>query len=90
LNTKKVLSISNMSKKFEDVIALDELTLDVEHGGFGLIGSNGAGKTTLLRILLDLARPDSGNARILGLDTKTDSLEIRRRIGVLHTNDGLR
>ncbi len=82
--TENIVSVSDLHKSFGEIKALDGLSLNIESGIFGLIGPNGAGKTTLLRILLDLARPDSGNARILGLDTKTESLEIRRRIGVLH------
>jgi len=79
-----VISISDVSKSFGSVKALDGLSLDMKPSILGLIGPNGAGKTTLLRVLLDLARPDSGNARVLGLDTRTESLEIRKRIGVLH------
>ncbi len=79
-----IISVKQMTKKFGALKALNDTNLEIESGVFGLIGPNGAGKTTLLRILLDLARPDSGNARILGLDTRTESLEIRRRIGVLH------
>jgi ABC-2 type transport system ATP-binding protein len=79
-----VISVDRLKKSFGEVKALDGLTLTIESGIFGLIGPNGAGKTTLLRILLNLAKSDSGNARVLGLDTKTDSLEIRRRVGVLH------
>ena len=82
--TENIISVSNLHKSFGEIKALDGLSLNIKPGIFGLIGPNGAGKTTLLRILLDLARPDSGNARILGLDTRTESLEIRRRIGVLH------
>ncbi len=84
MNTGKVLSISNMSKKFKDVLALDKLTLDMEHGIFGLIGPNGAGKTTLLRILLGLIQADEGKIEVLGLDSSTESFEIRQRVGVLH------
>ena len=79
-----VISVRDVTKSFGTVKALDGLSLDMEPCILGLIGPNGAGKTTLLRILLDLARPDSGNARILGLDTRTESLAIRKRIGVLH------
>ena len=79
-----IILVKQMKKNFGALKALNNTNLEIEPCVFGLIGPNGAGKTTLLRILLDLARPDSGNARILGLDTKTESLEIRRRIGVLH------
>ena len=50
---------------------------------FGFLGANGAGKTTLIRTLLDLQRPTSGSARLLGLDSRRDSLEIRARVGNL-------
>jgi len=79
-----MVSVKQMTKKYGTLIALDDTNLEIESGILGLIGPNGAGKTTLLRILLNLARPDSGHAQVLGLDTKTDSFEIRRRIGILH------
>jgi ABC-2 type transport system ATP-binding protein len=84
VSTSPVVSAENVSKRFRRVQALDGVDLSVKPSIFGLIGPNGAGKTTLLRILLGLSRPDSGEARVLGLDVKTQSLEIRRRIGVLH------
>jgi ABC-2 type transport system ATP-binding protein len=84
LKIKKVLSISNASKRFRDVQALDKLTLEMGNGVFGLIGPNGAGKTTLLRILLGLIQADEGRIEVLGLDAYTESFEIRKRLGVLH------
>lgn len=82
----KVLSISSLSKQFGDVVALDRLTFDMESGVFGLIGPNGAGKTTLLRIILGLIQADGGEIKVLGLDSSTESFEIRKRVGVLHEN----
>ena len=79
-----IIEVSGLKKSFRRVKALDGVDLSVEPGIFGLIGPNGAGKTTLLRILLGLAHADSGEARVLDLDVQTQSLEIRRRIGVLH------
>jgi len=63
---------------------VDGVDLTVEEGEiFGFLGPNGAGKTTAIRILLDLIRADSGSARVFGLDSRKDSLEIRRRTGYL-------
>ena len=63
---------------------IDGLDLKVYQGEvFGFLGPNGAGKTTCIRILLDLIRADSGNARVFGLDVRKHSQEIRRRTGYL-------
>ena len=50
---------------------------------FGYLGPNGAGKSTTIRLLLDLIRPTAGSARILGMDTRKDSVKIKRYIGNL-------
>jgi ABC-2 type transport system ATP-binding protein len=61
-----------------------DLDLDVQRGEvLGFLGPNGAGKSTTMRMLLDLIRPTAGAATLLGLDSRADSLEIRRRIGFL-------
>jgi ABC-2 type transport system ATP-binding protein len=61
-----------------------ELDLAVPPGAvFGFLGPNGAGKTTTIRLLLDLIRPTGGRAEVLGLDTRSHSLEIRGRVGYL-------
>jgi len=60
--------------------------LDLQVGAgeiFGFLGPNGAGKTTTIRTLLDFIRPSSGSARIFGLDSRAQSVEIRRRVGNL-------
>jgi ABC-2 type transport system ATP-binding protein len=49
----------------------------------GFLGPNGAGKTTTIRLLLDLLRPTAGSARVLGLDPREGSADLRRRIGYL-------
>jgi ABC-2 type transport system ATP-binding protein len=61
-----------------------ELDLAVRPGEvFGFLGPNGAGKTTTIRLLLDLIRPTGGRAEVLGMDTRSHSVEIRRRVGYL-------
>ena len=73
-----------LSKQFGDTTALGNLDLEVPRGiVFGLLGPNGAGKTTMIRLLLDLIRPTSGSAEVLGLDCRADSLEVRGRCGYL-------
>jgi ABC-2 type transport system ATP-binding protein len=73
-----------LTKHYGDVRALEELTLDVNHGEiFGFLGPNGAGKSTLIRTLLGFLHPTAGSAQVLGLDIVTDSVEIRRRTGYL-------
>ena len=68
---------------------IDGVDLEIYQGEiFGFLGPNGAGKTTTIRILLDLIRADSGNARVFGLDIHRDSEEIRRRTGYLPGEQG--
>jgi len=74
----------SLTKYFGPVVALEALDLSVGRGEvYGFLGPNGAGKTTTIRILLDLVRATSGRALIDGLDCRTASLQIRRRIGYL-------
>src|SRR5262245_21115961 len=64
------------------VQALAGIDLEVERGEvFGFLGPNGAGKSTTIRLLLDLIRPTEGRAAVLGFDTRSDSVEVRRHVG---------
>ena len=57
-----MINVDKVTKKFDDFIALDEMTLNVKSGSaYGLLGSNGAGKSTLLRILAGIYKQDSGD-----------------------------
>ena len=72
-----------------EVVALDDVNLRVPRGVlFGLFGPNGSGKTTLISILIGLQLPTRGTARVLGFDSVRESLEIRKRVGVLPENYG--
>ncbi len=78
------ISIRGLTKCYGRTPAIDNLTLDVLLGEiFGFLGLNGAGKTTTIRILLDLLRPTSGAAFVLGHHCRTDSLAVRANIGYL-------
>jgi len=74
------------------VTALDGLSLSVESGTiFAVLGPNGAGKSTAVRVLSTLSRPDSGTARVAGIDVLGDPVGVRRAIGVVgqkHGSDG--
>ena len=84
------ISIRGLTKRYGTVRAVNNLSLEVVHGEiFGFLGLNGAGKTTTIRILLDLLRPNSGNAFILGHDCQADGLRARANIGYLPGEMGI-
>ncbi len=66
-----MIRTEELRKRFRRVAALDGLTVDVPEGAiYALLGPNGAGKTTLLKTLLNIWRPDSGRASVLGIDSR--------------------
>ncbi len=79
-----IIETADLHKRYDDVEAVRGLNLQVPAGSiFGFLGRNGAGKTTTIKVLLGLARPTSGQARVFGLaaDAPDESVEIRRRTG---------
>jgi ABC-2 type transport system ATP-binding protein len=84
------VSLRGVSKRFGTIRAVQDLDLDVNPGEvLGFLGLNGAGKTTTIRILLDLLRPSSGRAFMLGHDCQADGLRARARVGYLPGELGL-
>ncbi|PXX59676.1 ABC-2 type transport system ATP-binding protein [Nocardia tenerifensis] len=80
----KAIELHELSKSYGESRGLAELSLEVYRGEvFGYLGPNGAGKSTTIRLLLDLIRPTSGSARVLGLDPRADAVELHARIGYL-------
>ena len=78
------VEVRSLTKRFGDVVALDDITFDVGEGElFGLVGPDGAGKTTLFRILTTLLVPDMGTATVLGADVVRDLWTIRPRVGYM-------
>jgi ABC-2 type transport system ATP-binding protein len=79
-----VVVAENLTKSYGATRGIVDVTMTIEAGEvFGFLGPNGAGKTTTIRTLLDLIRPTSGRATVLGLDTRSASVEIHRRVGYL-------
>ncbi len=78
------ITLDSLTKSYGKARGIIDLDLEVRVGEvFGFLGPNGAGKTTAIRTILDLIRPTSGTATVLGLDARTDSLAIRARTGYL-------
>ena len=82
--TKHVaIAIENLTKRFEDVTAVDGLSLEVEKGElFGLLGPNGAGKTSAINMLCGLLEPTSGSVLVGGYDIQKSPCKVKELIGV--------
>jgi ABC-2 type transport system ATP-binding protein len=79
-----VIKIDNLKKSYGDIAAVNGVSYSVARGEmFGLVGPDGAGKTTTIRMLIGLLKPDSGNAKILGYDLRTQKNKIKNEIGYL-------
>jgi ABC-2 type transport system ATP-binding protein len=82
--SQPAIETEGLSKRYGRHRGIEDVTFSVDAGEvFGFLGPNGAGKTTTIRTLLDLIHPTSGRARIFGLDSRRESVAIRRRLGNL-------
>jgi ABC-2 type transport system ATP-binding protein len=82
--TENAIEMKNLTKKFGDFTAVDNLSLDIkENEIFGFLGPNGAGKSTTIRMLCTLSNPTSGSAKIAGYDIIKDPAEVRKKIGLV-------
>lgn len=82
-----MVTITNLVKRYGDLVALDHLNLEIEEGEiYGLLGPNGSGKTTAINCMLALLKYDKGSIKIMGEEMKPDSYEIKRNIGVVMQN----
>src|SRR5262245_47108514 len=82
-----VVTLDNVTKRFDQFVAVRELSLQVRQGTiFGLLGPNGAGKTTTIRMITNIIGPDTGDITVLGQHA---SPEIQSRIGYLPEERGL-
>ncbi len=79
-----MISLNNVTKKFDDKTATYELNFKINEGEiFGLLGENGAGKTTTLRMLATMLKPTSGNITVCGFDTVKQDSKVRENIGIM-------
>jgi len=77
------ITLENLVKNFEDVTAVNRITLQVKKGElFGLLGPNGAGKTTIINILCGLIKPTNGAAKVSSFDVQKETAEVKKLIGV--------
>ena len=82
-----MVSVSNLGKKYGEVIASDNVTFDIKKGEIvGLLGPNGAGKTTIMRILTCFIYPTCGEAILNGFDIIEDPLNVKKSVGYLPEN----
>lgn len=84
-----IIEISNLTKKYGDFTAVDNLTLNIGKGEvFGLLGPNGAGKSTTMLMLIGLTEPNSGSIRVCGIDPVRMPVEVKRKVGYLPEDVG--
>ncbi len=78
------LELIHLTKRFQDTVAVDDLSLHLEPGAFlGLLGRNGAGKSTTLKMVTGLLQPTSGSVRVLGRDLASEPLAVKRLLGAM-------
>jgi len=78
-----VLVADRLSKRYEDLLAVDEISFEVQRGEcFGLLGPNGAGKTTTMKMVYAVSPITAGRLSVLGFDVQSRPREVKRRLGV--------
>ncbi len=78
------IETDNLTKYYGEILAVDHISFEVRKGEiFGFLGPNGAGKTTTIRMLTGLTPPTEGTAKIFGYDVVKETLEAKKRIGIV-------
>ena len=87
-NGDALISASHLTKRYDDVVALDDASFNIHDGITGILGENGAGKSTAIKIFLGLIQPTSGSVTVLG-ENASESLKVRGRLGYMPEHDCL-
>ena len=84
-----IIDIIDLTKSYGSNTAVDHLNLTIEKGEiFGLLGPNGAGKSTTILMMLGLTEPDSGSVKVCGIDSTSNPIEVKKRVGYLPEDVG--
>jgi ABC-2 type transport system ATP-binding protein len=85
-----IIRVNDLTKSYRTTLAVDHVSFDVQEGEiFGFLGPNGAGKTTTIRMMTGLTQPSSGTAWIDGHDVTKESVEVKKRIGLVPESSNL-
>ena len=82
-----IVSVRDLMVKFGHVVALEDISLDIERGRTLLIGPNGSGKSTLLNVITGLIKPSSGKVKVLGYDPLRDNSKLNKKILYIRDKD---
>ena len=84
-----IIELVDLTKKYGSFTAVDNLNLTIRKGDiFGLLGPNGAGKSTTILMMLGMTEPTSGSVKVCGIDSTTNPIEVKRRVGYLPEDVG--
>jgi len=84
MKEKNVIQVKNITKKFGDFTAVNNISFEVKQGEiFGFLGANGAGKTTAMKMLIGISKPTSGEANVADFDVYTNPEDIKNNIGYM-------
>ena len=81
-----MIQISHVEKRYGDLVAVDDVSLELGGEIFALLGRNGAGKSTLFKILVGIFPPDKGHVTVFGHDIRRDALAAKQEVGYLPEN----
>ena len=84
-----IIQLVNLTKKYGDFTAVNNLTLSIEKGEiFGLLGPNGAGKSTTILMMIGLTEPSSGKVEVCGINSTNHPIEVKKKVGYLPEDVG--